>query len=92
MMSAPCAPNDPTDAAILARAAELTALEREAATALRAIAGDRSPEGLTPDHIKRSPEYREAKRRHSAAFAVMRSYNGIFRGTLARLRRDGFTY
>lgn len=35
----------------------------------------RHPNGLTPDHIKFSPEYRKAKADVDAAFAALRTHN-----------------
>ena len=36
----------------------------------------RGPMGLTPDHIKFSPEYRAAKQAWREAFERLRRYNG----------------
>jgi hypothetical protein len=32
--------------------------------------------GLTPDHVKASPEYQEAMRRYRMAFQALREFNG----------------
>jgi hypothetical protein len=50
-----------------------------ASQALRAIPGIGSgPMGLTPDAVKATPEYREAKARSDATFAALRNFNGKF--------------
>ena len=38
----------------------------------------RAPNGLTPDAVKFSPEYREAKRAYDIAFQSMRDFNEHF--------------
>lgn len=54
-------------------------VENNAAKALRAVPGIGSgPGGLTPDDVKRTPEYQNAMRAHAQAFAAMRKINGWF--------------
>lgn len=38
----------------------------------------RGPMGLTPDHIKASPEFRAAKLAFDRAFATERAFNSVF--------------
>ena len=48
-----------------------------ASAALGTVAGLGSgPLGLTPDSVKQSPEYREAKANYDEAFARLRWFNG----------------
>lgn len=42
--------------------------------ALRLLSGGASM-GLTPDHVKATPEWQAAKQAYEAAFAKLRSYN-----------------
>ncbi len=50
-----------------------------AEAALKALPGINSgPMGLTPDHIKQSPEYIAAKRTYKRAFNVLRDVNSNF--------------
>jgi len=56
-------------------------LERETAKAgeqLKSIAAPSGKMGLTPDAVKSSPKYKEAKAAYDEAFARMRAYNGVF--------------
>jgi len=46
-----------------------------ASRALKALGAGSGPKGLTPDAIKQSPEYQEAKRKCKAAFAALRQFN-----------------
>jgi len=63
---------------------QLEQREREAAKKLGAISGIGSGRmGLTPDAVKLSPEYREAKAAWAAAFAALRDFNGTFTKTYA---------
>jgi hypothetical protein len=49
----------------------------------------RYPNGLTPDHIKFSPEYQAAKQASNAAFQRLRQFNGWFVKTFkAELRKE----
>ena len=60
---------------------EKTALEvavKSASLALKAFT--KGPTGLTPDHVKFSPEYRAAKLAFDQAFARMRAFNSRSRG------------
>lgn len=43
---------------------------------LKAIAGGGTM-GLTPDSVKASPEYKQAKAEYSAAFARVRAFNSL---------------
>jgi len=71
-------------------------LEQQVAStteAFRKIPGVGSgPMGLTPDHIRLSPEYRNAKAAFEAAFAALRNFNGkyikIFKAEIAAERRE----
>lgn len=38
----------------------------------------RGPMGLTPDHIKASPEWKEARRQYDYWFSQLRAYNKAF--------------
>jgi len=50
-----------------------------AAIRLRIVSGDeRGPMGLTPAHIKATPEWQEAYRKERELFAMMREYNRKF--------------
>jgi len=46
-----------------------------ASRALKALGAGSGPKGLTPDAIKQSPEYQEAKRKSDAAFKALRRFN-----------------
>ncbi len=53
--------------------------EREAAKALSAVPGISSgPMGLTPDEVKASPEYRNAKADYEACREALRRFNAWF--------------
>lgn len=55
---------------------ELNRQWTELSRALKAIPGVGSGHcGLTPDHVKFSPEYRAAKRAVDQAFATLREFN-----------------
>lgn len=73
-----------------AECACLTACERAAAAALRAIPGVGSgPNGLTPDGVKFSPRYMSARRDYEAARAALARFNGWYTARFkAELRRD----
>ena len=63
---------------------QLEQREREAAKKLGAISGIGSGRmGLTPDAVKASPEYREAKAAWNAAWQALREFNGAFTKTYA---------
>jgi hypothetical protein len=72
--------------------AESTRLEQEVSAAgavLRAF--PTGPMGLTPDHVKATPEWRAAKARYERAFAAMRKFNAVFVKVFAkelRAQRD----
>lgn len=52
---------------------------KAASDTLKAIPGIGSgPMGLTPDHIKSSPEYREANRAYLAIHHELRRFNSAF--------------
>lgn len=38
----------------------------------------KGPMGLTPDHVKASPEWKAAYQAHARAFAALRDFNGKF--------------
>lgn len=66
---------------------------KEAAQALKAIEGvGAGPMGLTPDHVKASPQYKEAKARFDWDFSNFRNFNAYyvktFKKELAALRRS----
>lgn len=62
----------------------------DAPRALRAVPGVGSgPMGLTPDHVKVSPEYREARAAADKAFREMQRVNAWFCKTYAREYRGG---
>lgn len=56
--------------------AEIEAAEKAASDALRSF--PTSPNGLTPDAIKASPEWRAAYNQHARAFAALRNFNQFF--------------
>lgn len=63
-----------------------------ASTALNAIPGISSgPNGLTPDSVKASQEYRAARREFDCAFRALQSFNGrylkAFKSELAQEQR-----
>ena len=59
--------------------AVMEAREREAAAVLKAVRGDAvGPMGLTPDAVKFSPEYRQAKADWQACWDAMRKFNAWF--------------
>ena len=60
---------------ILAAKAAAEADVRAASDALKKF--PRGPMGLTPDHVKFSPEFRAAKLRYDAAFARLRAVNSV---------------
>lgn len=64
-----------SNAIILAAKAAAEADVRAASDALKQF--PRGPMGLTPDHVKFSPEFRAAKRRYDAAFARLRAVNSV---------------
>jgi len=64
-------------AVIEAARAALEAEHKAAGAALRAIPGIGSGRmGLTPDHVKASPDYRAARAAYDRAFAALRRFNG----------------
>jgi hypothetical protein len=71
-----------TSPAFEAAKAEGAALEAEVAdaeAALKAIPGVSSGRmGLTPEHVRTSPQYRSARARFDKAFARLRAFNGVF--------------
>jgi len=46
-----------------------------ASRVLKALGANSGPMGLTPDTVKQSPEYQEAKRKSDAAFKALRRFN-----------------
>lgn len=51
----------------------------KASLKLRSIKGVGSGQfGLTPDNVKNSKEYQEAKKAYDIAFATQRKFNGVF--------------
>lgn len=68
-------PPSPFDSAL----AEKLRLESECETFSRAMQRfPRGPTGLTPDHVKESPEFQQAKRAFDASFRRLRDFNAIF--------------
>jgi len=61
---------------------KLTAACTEAGKALKAY--PRNAIGLTPDHVKASPEWRRARRAYDLAFAELRAFNAGFVKTYAK--------
>ena len=58
---------------------QLEAETQAAIDKLNAIRGnERGPMGLTPDHIKFSPEYQQANAEFEKAFQVQRKFNAKF--------------
>lgn len=56
---------------------------------LKALITERTPLGLTPDHIKATPAYRSAKAKMDAAFANLRAFNAVFTRLFAKeIRAD----
>lgn len=54
----------------------IDAAHKAACHALKAIAGDqKSPLGLTPDHVKNTPEWRSAYHNQARLFANLRASN-----------------
>lgn len=76
-----------------AESARLDAGAARAAEALKAY--PRGPMGLTPDHVKASPEYRADKQEYDRAFQRQRAFNASYVKLFAnelraeRLRRRG---
>jgi hypothetical protein len=52
--------------------------------ALRSMSGN-TPTGLTPDHVKSTPEWQKAKREFDAAFSVLRKFNEVY---VRRFKRE----
>lgn len=55
-------------------------LEAEAKTtgaALKALSGGGAM-NITPDHVRKTPEWQRAKREADAAFAALRAFNTVF--------------
>jgi hypothetical protein len=67
-----------------ALSAELDSRVAAAAEALRAWDHLKSPIGLTPDHVKASPEWQAAKLAYDRAFAALRTFNGVYTRRFAR--------
>ena len=65
-----------------ARAVELEAATRQTSAALKALSGG-GPMGLTPDAVKATSEWKDAKHAYDVAFAALRTFNTIY------LRRFG---
>lgn len=77
---------------LLEQQGAIEARVRAASNELGAIAGVGMGEmGLTPDHVKQSPEYQEAKRRYRMAFEALREFNGRHAKDLTILRRKLFS-
>jgi len=80
------------DAYTIARATkiELERATREASARLDEIRGtERGVMGLTPDHIKRTPEWKEARRLYDVAFQALRKFNADFNKRYAdEIRED----
>lgn len=53
---------------------------KEASAALNTLKqGLTGPMGLTPDSIRETPAYRNAKERYGRAFAAVRKFNELYR-------------
>lgn len=71
-----------------AEQAELEAQVKELGSILRSMSGGDSM-GLTPDYIKKSPEWREAKAAYNEAFRELQSFNKWFTKTFkSEIRAD----
>lgn len=63
---------------------QLEAIESECSKLLKSIPGVGSviskgvKNGLTPDHVKATPQYKSAKKQLDSAFKALREYNGGF--------------
>ena len=74
-------------AAILAVQSDLETAYRKACDNLKAVPGIASGSmGLTPDHVKQSPEYRKAKYNADCAFLALRRFNSQYAKALAKAR------
>jgi hypothetical protein len=61
------------------RGADLEAKHNAATDALHSVPGHGSgPMGLTPDHVRATPEWQSAKRAAEKAFSALRNHNGDF--------------
>lgn len=68
-------PPSPFDSAL----AEKLRLEAECETFSRSMQiFPRGSMGLTPDHVKESPEFQQAKRSFDASFRRLRDFNALF--------------
>lgn len=56
--------------------ATLTALNEEHSRTLDAFPKD-GPMGMTPEHVRTSPEYRAAKANFNRSFSALRDHNGF---------------
>lgn len=65
-----------------ARKAELEAAQHEASRALSAISGG-GPMGLTPDHVKTTPEWQARRVSWDRAWTALRAFNGWYVKTFA---------
>jgi hypothetical protein len=69
--------------------AESERLDKEASEAGEALrAFPRGPTGITPDSIRATPAFREAKARYDKAFAKQRAFNGPFVKRFAKELRE----
>lgn len=66
------------------RAAQLDAEYDRAGRALKALSGG-GPMGLTPAHVRATPEWKAAKGAADAAFAALRAFNA---GYTRRFKRE----
>lgn len=69
------------------------AMHDAAAAVLNEVSGtERGPMGLTPDHIKATPEWKAAYRAERKAFNELRSYNGWFAKSFKKEMRADPTF
>lgn len=66
--------------------AKLTTINDQHARALDAFPKD-GPMGLTPEHIRTSPEYRAAKADFNRSFSALREHNGFMLKNFAKEMR-----
>lgn len=68
----------PTDYAEAKRVRDRLEAEVDATgSALTALSGG-GLMNLTPDHVRKTPEWQDAKRRADAAFAALRAFNTVY--------------
>ena len=68
--------------------ARLSAEADRLCAAVRALGAGTGPMGLTPEHIKFSPEFRAAKGAYDAAFKRLREFTGAMHRLYKRELRE----